>query len=147
MLLDKIKPCRVLGFVLEYYQINKVVEEDMRKLNIMEDNYGRGQTLVEATHSTSDPRSGKLGTLIKDDDCQIKNIPFLLFLEVKKFFFAWSFFPNSRIFQDFQIPGQPCIITLSQWKILESPKTSFLTGQVQLLHNQINIQSLLQKNH
>ena len=43
---------------------SKVVEEDMKKIMI----YVRRQKTVEATHITSDPRSGKLGTVNEDDD-------------------------------------------------------------------------------
>ena len=41
--------------------LSKTVEEDMRKIC-------RGQKTVEATHITSNPRSGKLGTINEDDD-------------------------------------------------------------------------------
>mgnify|MGYP001801724735 CR=1 FL=1 len=41
---------------------SKVVEKDMRKLNITED------MAAEVTQITSDTRSGKLGTLNKNDD-------------------------------------------------------------------------------
>ena len=40
---------------------SKVVEEDMRKLNITEDNSG-------GNSYTSDPSSGKLGTIKGDDN-------------------------------------------------------------------------------
>ena len=45
----------------------KVVEEDMRKLNITED-MAEDRKKVEVTHITSNPRKGKLGTLNEDDD-------------------------------------------------------------------------------
>ena len=41
---------------------SKVVEEDTRKLNITED------MAVEATHITSNPRSGKLGTINEEEE-------------------------------------------------------------------------------
>ena len=47
---------------------SKLVEQDMRKLNIIEDMAETSVESVEATHVTSDPRSGKLGVLNKHDD-------------------------------------------------------------------------------
>ena len=42
------------------------MEEDMRKLNIIED-MAEDKT-VEATHITSSPRSGKLGTINEEEE-------------------------------------------------------------------------------
>ena len=44
---------------------SKVVEEDMKKLNITEDIHGREKQLVEETHIMSNPKNGKLGTITK----------------------------------------------------------------------------------
>ena len=46
---------------------SKLVEGDMRKLNIIKE---ATHQLVEATHITSNPRSGKLGMLNEDDDVE-----------------------------------------------------------------------------
>ena len=46
---------------------NKVVQKKHEEAK-HHGRYGRGQKIVEATHITSKPRSGKLGTLNEDDD-------------------------------------------------------------------------------
>ena len=47
---------------------SKVVEEDMRKLNITEDVAEDRKQWRQLTHITSNPRSGKLGKLNENDD-------------------------------------------------------------------------------
>ena len=44
------------------------MEEDMRKLNITEDMAEDRKIIVEATHITSNPRSGKLGMINEEED-------------------------------------------------------------------------------
>ena len=47
------------------------MEEDMRKLNITEDVSEDRKQWRYITHITSNPRSGKLGTINEDDDVHV----------------------------------------------------------------------------
>ena len=62
------KPCGGNNIILLIITITIIITIMKLKLNITEDINGRGWKTVEATHITSNSRSGKLGTVNEEEE-------------------------------------------------------------------------------